>query len=137
VGALSTAWEAVVSLRPISAMNIPRRPVPAEPVLRSHTVSGIHSKSAPLSLVNHASALQPMAQPQQFIPGHQQLQALRWQGLVQGPGMPNTLQSGQLFSSIGPPVPPPASTSQSISSIPSMGAQTTGSNSSAGVIAER
>ena len=79
--------------------------------------------------VNHASALQTMARPQQFMPGLQ-LQQLQWQGLAQGPAKPNTLPQGQLFNSGFPP-----STAQPIgaSGIPSMSAQMAGSNPSGGV----
>src|SRR5258707_2191061 len=77
--------------------------------------------------VNHASPLQAMARPQQFIPGHQQPQQLQRQGLVQGPGNPNTLQR---FNGPGSLVPPSA---QTVTSMQSMGAQIPGSNSSGGV----
>ncbi|KAF8489657.1 hypothetical protein F5888DRAFT_1808684 [Russula emetica] len=56
----------------------------------------------------------PIDNRTQFIPGHQQPQPLQQQGLVQGPGKPNTLQSTQLH-------------------MQSMGAQISGSNSSSGV----
>ena len=90
------------------------------------------TKNAPLdnrTQVNHASALQTMARPQQFMPGLQ-LQQLQWQGLAQGPAKPNTLPQGQLFNSGFPP-----STAQPIgaSGIPSMSAQMAGSNPSGGV----
>ena len=90
------------------------------------------TKNAPLdnrTQVNPASALQTMARPQQFVPGHQ-LQQLQRQGLAQGPAKPNTLPQGQLFNSGFPP-----STAQSIgaSGIPSMSALMTGSNPSGGV----
>jgi len=97
------------------------------------------TKNAPLdnrTQVNHASAPQTMARPQQFIPNHQQPQRVQRQGLVQASGNPNTLAPGRLFNGVGPLVPPStAVTAQSIraSSIPSMGAQMTSSNSSGGV----
>ncbi|KAF8488808.1 hypothetical protein F5888DRAFT_1638989 [Russula emetica] len=56
----------------------------------------------------------PIDNRTQFIPGHQQPQPLQQQGLVQGPGKPNMLQSTQLH-------------------MQSMGAQISGSNSSSGV----
>jgi hypothetical protein len=90
------------------------------------------TKNAPLdnrAQVNHAPALQALARPQQFIPGHQQLQR---QGVVQGPGKPNTLQSAQLFNS-GSHVPPSTPQTMNASSMQSMGAQIPGSNSSSGV----
>jgi hypothetical protein len=49
--------------------------------------------------VNHTPALQTSTRRQQFIPGHRQPQQLQRQGLVQGPGRPNTLQSAQSLSS--------------------------------------
>jgi hypothetical protein len=93
------------------------------------------TKNAPLdnrTQVNHAPALQAMARPQQFIPGHQQPQQLQRQGLVQGPGKPNTLQSAQLFNS-GSHVPPSTPQTLNASGMQSMGAQIPGSNSSSGV----
>jgi hypothetical protein len=81
--------------------------------------------------VNHAPALQALARPQQFIPGHQQ-QQLQRQGLTQGPGKPNTLQSAQLFNNV-PHVPPSTPQTMNASSMQSMGAQIPGSNSSSGV----
>ena len=82
--------------------------------------------------VNHAPALQALARPQQFIPGHQQPQQLQRQGLAQGPGKPNTLQSAQLFNN-GPHVPPSTLQTMNALSMQSMGAQIPGSNSSSGV----
>jgi hypothetical protein len=93
------------------------------------------TKNAPLdnrTQVNHAPALQALSRPQQFIPVHQQPQQLQRQGLVQGPGKPNTLQSAQLFNS-GPHVPPSTAQTMNASSMQSMGAQIPGSNSSSGV----
>ena len=93
------------------------------------------TKNAPLdnrTQVNHASALQTMSRPQQFVPGHQ-LQQLQRQGLAQGPAKPNTLPPGQLFNSVGPLVPPSTAQPISASSIPSMSAQMAGSNPSGGV----
>ncbi len=88
--------------------------------------------NAPLdnrSQVNHASALQAMARPQQFILGHQQPQQLQRQGLVQGSGKPNTLQSAQLFNG-GHLVAPSTAQTINASSMQSMGAQIPGSNPS-------
>jgi hypothetical protein len=82
--------------------------------------------------VNHASALQTMARPQQFMPGHH-LQQLQRQGLVQRPAKPNTLPRGQLFNSVGPLVSPSMARSISASGIPSRSAQMAGYNSSGGV----
>ena len=95
------------------------------------------TKNAPLdnrTQVNPASALQTMARPQQFVPGHQlqQLQQLQRQGLAQGPAKPNTLPQGQLFNSGGALVPP-STQSMGASGIPSMSAQMAGSNPSGGV----
>ena len=93
------------------------------------------TKNAPIdnrTQVNHAPALQALARPQQFIPGHQQPQQLQRQGLVQGPGKPNTLQSAQLFNS-GHHVPPSTPQTMNASNMQSMGAQIPGSNSSGGV----
>jgi hypothetical protein len=94
------------------------------------------TKNAPLdnrTQVNHAPALQALARPQQFIPGHQQPQQLQRQGLVQGPGKSITLQSPQLFNNSGPLVPPSTAQTMNASSMQSMGAQIPGSNSSSGV----
>jgi hypothetical protein len=93
------------------------------------------TKNAPLdnrTQVNHAPALQALARPQQFIPGHQQPQQLQRQGLAQGPGKPNMLQSAQLFNN-GPHVPPSTPQVMNASNMQSMGAQIPGSNSSSGV----
>jgi hypothetical protein len=93
------------------------------------------TKNAPLdnrAQANHAPALQALPRPQQFIPGHQQPQQLQRQGLVQGPGKPNMLQSAQLFNS-GPHVPPSTAQTMNASSMQPMGAQIPGSNSSSGV----
>ena len=95
------------------------------------------TKNVPLdnrTQINHAPALQALGRPQQFIPGHQQPQPLQRQGLVQGPGKPNTLQSAQLFNT-GALVPPSTATAQTMnaSSMQPMGTQIPGSNSSSGV----
>ena len=81
------------------------------------------TENAPLDNRIEASALHPMAR----------LQQLQRQALVQGPGKLNALQSAQLFNNVGPLVPPSTALSMSASSMPSMGAQITGSNSSGGV----
>ena len=93
------------------------------------------TKNAPLdnrTQVNHAPALQALARPQQFIPGQQQPQQLQRQGVVQGSGKPNALQSAQLFNS-GPLVPPSTPQTMNTSSIQSMGTPIPGSNPSSGV----
>ncbi|KAF8489647.1 hypothetical protein F5888DRAFT_1870119 [Russula emetica] len=93
------------------------------------------TKNAPLdnrTQVNHAPALQALARLQQFIPGHQQPQQLQRQGLAQGPGKPNMLQSAQLFNN-GPHVPLSTPQVMNASNMQSMGAQIPGSNSSSGV----
>jgi hypothetical protein len=98
--------------------------------------AGLTSKNPPLdnrTQVNHVPALQALARPpQQFIPGHQQSQQLQRQGIVQGPGKPNALQSAQLFNS-GPLVPPSTAQTMNASSMQSMGTPIPGSNSSSGV----
>jgi hypothetical protein len=93
------------------------------------------TKNPPLdnrTQVNHAPALQELARPQQFIPGHQQPQQLQRLGLVQGPGKPNGLQSAQLFNS-GPLVLPSTAQTMNASSMQSMGTPIPGSNSSSRV----
>jgi hypothetical protein len=83
--------------------------------------------------VNHAPALQALARPQQFIPGHQQPQQMQRQGgLVQGTGKPNGLQSAQLFNS-GPLVPSSTAQTMNAPGMQSMGTPIPGSNSSSGV----
>ncbi|KAH9995713.1 hypothetical protein BJV77DRAFT_1066100 [Russula vinacea] len=65
--------------------------------------------------VDHASALQAMALPQQLIPGHLQLQASQPPGLVQGPGKRCSRVS---FHNVGPLVPPSMAQSITEFSIP-------------------
>ena len=97
--------------------------------------AGLTSTKNPLdsrTQVNHAPALQALTRPQQFVPGHQQPQQLQRQGLVQGPGKPNTLPSAQLFNG-GPHVPPSTTQTMDASGMQSMAAQIPGSNPSGGV----
>lgn len=92
------------------------------------------TKNAPLdnrTQANHAPALQALARQQQFITSNQP-QQLQRQGLGQGPGKPNTLQSAPLFNN-GPLVPPSTTQTMNASNIQSMSAQIPGSNSSNGV----
>ena len=93
------------------------------------------TKNGPLdnrTQANHVPPLQALSRPQQFITGHQQPQQLQRQGLVQGPGKPNTLQSAQQFNSV-PLVPPSTAQTLNASTMQSMGAQIPSSNPNSGV----
>ncbi len=87
------------------------------------------TKNAPLNncaQIMQGSSLQAMTRNPQLISGHQQLQQMQWQVLVQGQGKLNLLQPGQLFNTaVGPPIQPSTVQSMNLSSILSMGVQIT------------
>jgi hypothetical protein len=87
------------------------------------------TKNTPLdnrTQITQGSTIQAMARAPQLISGHQQLQQMQRQALVQGQGKPNPSQPGQLFNTaVGPPIRPSTAQSTNPSSISSMGVQIT------------
>ena len=87
------------------------------------------TKNVPLdncTQITQGSSLQVMTQTLQLISGHQQLQQMQRQVLVQGQGKLNPFQPGQLFNTaVGPPIRPSTAQSTNPSSISSMGVQIT------------